>query len=231
MRVHSQPTVADRPSDSRCHDHHVPSSWFLTTSTVYSAHQEQVYCNPLPVEVRRVSSVEAGALTGARAGDDAFPATRPPFEEFPSSTAVLHHCSQCPLAVTATNTGPPARAEVSVGTKPPRPRGVMTARQWSEAATSLCLPYTEQPVSSTSGPKPRHRHISITPRGDRSFETQAPRISVGHMQRTARGPRVDRTRRGRSHRALRSGRRIRLGDALIDRSRPPRHRIVRPSPK
>jgi len=75
----------------------VPSSWFHTTSTVYSARQIQVYCN-----LYRPGFVVFGRprpppqQAGSRP-DKRFPATRAPLEEPSSSAAVLHLCSRFPL--------------------------------------------------------------------------------------------------------------------------------------
>jgi len=57
LRVHSGIGRFRRdPSADRCHTTGlVPPTWFLTTSTVFSALQARVYCNPMPDEVRHVS--------------------------------------------------------------------------------------------------------------------------------------------------------------------------------
>jgi hypothetical protein len=81
----------------------VPPSWFLTTSTVYSALGLRVCCTPLPA-----MEFDAFPASGFPAHPKVawklvtFPAPRViPFEEFPSSAAVPHHCGRCPPAVTA----------------------------------------------------------------------------------------------------------------------------------
>jgi len=56
-RVHSHRRRMTLASAVGCHtDRPVPSSWFLTTSTVYSALEFQRYCTPVSEGVRCVSS-------------------------------------------------------------------------------------------------------------------------------------------------------------------------------
>ena len=92
---------------------HVPSSWFLPTSTVSSARRSRVCCTPQPDK-----GSSRFTLTGARRGrpsEDglshgtlpvALPATRfTPFEVFPPSTAAPHRCGRCLRAVTVPQAG------------------------------------------------------------------------------------------------------------------------------
>jgi hypothetical protein len=99
-RVHSREPRP--PSDRRCHTPvHVPPSWFHTTTTVSSARELRVCCTPQPAKGSprfmhaATAPPEGGRATGT------IPATRfTPFEEFPSSAAVPHHCGRCLPAVT-----------------------------------------------------------------------------------------------------------------------------------
>ena len=88
--------------------HRVPPSWFLTTSTVYSAPWPRVCCTPLPalgfvaLPVARARLAPPGPKSEGAGGTRApFPATRTPFEGFPSSAAVPHRCGHCLRAVAA----------------------------------------------------------------------------------------------------------------------------------
>jgi hypothetical protein len=99
-----------------CHpSDHVPSSWFLPTSTVSSARRSRVYCTPQPDK-----GSSRFAPTGARRSEPtrrrfvdgtltvAIPATRfTPFEVFPSPTAAPHRCGRCLHTVTV----PPKRVD------------------------------------------------------------------------------------------------------------------------
>jgi len=42
---------------------HVPSLWFHTTSTAYSAYRLRVYCTPKPDEVRYVAEIRPQFIT------------------------------------------------------------------------------------------------------------------------------------------------------------------------
>jgi len=104
-RVHSR---RPRPPSGRwCHPPtHVPPSWFLTTSAAFSAPWLRVCCTPLPAlgfdAFRGVCGPDVRGLPGA------FSTPRIatlPFEEFPSSAAVPHHCGRCPLAVATFRSG------------------------------------------------------------------------------------------------------------------------------
>jgi len=85
-------------------DRHVPTSWFHTTSPVYSAHQVSSLLHPetgkssLRFQVLPPPSVSRSQRL---MGDGPlFPLARfTPFEEFPSPVAVPHHCGRCLLAV------------------------------------------------------------------------------------------------------------------------------------
>jgi hypothetical protein len=86
----------------------VPPSWFPTTSAVFSAPGLRVCCTPLPA-----LGFDAFPAPGAQDHPKVpwetitFPASRLiPFEEFPSSAAVPHHCGHCPPAVAARSPRP-----------------------------------------------------------------------------------------------------------------------------
>lgn len=94
------------PSATSCQgSRRVPPSWFLATSTVFSATNLRVCCTPLPV--LGFAAFPAAPLPGClpkqvRGRGRRFPATPfTPLEGFPSSTAVLRHRSRCPPAVAA----------------------------------------------------------------------------------------------------------------------------------
>jgi len=96
----------DRPrvrADGATRRHQVPPSWFLTTSTAFSARRLRVCCASLPAMGFIAFPVpRARSPGGVRVGVGAFPAVRfTPFEEFPSSTAAPHHCDPCRPAVPA----------------------------------------------------------------------------------------------------------------------------------
>jgi len=87
----------------------VPPSWSLTTSTVFSAQGLRACCIPLTtLGFDAFPAGLPGASPGGRPGEAfAFPAPRiVPFEEFPSSAAVPHHCGRCPLDVSARSPRP-----------------------------------------------------------------------------------------------------------------------------
>jgi hypothetical protein len=98
--VHSQEPKL--PSVRRCQpSNHVPPPWFRTTMTAYSTRESRVCCTPQPAK---------GSPRFLRPGTEparepswiplAVPATRfTPFEDFPSSAAVPHHCGRCLHAV------------------------------------------------------------------------------------------------------------------------------------
>jgi hypothetical protein len=81
----------------------VPPAWSLTTSTVCSAPEPAGLLRPASdLGVRRVSYPRVPRLR--RDGGDPRGLPRSaviPFKGFPSSAAVPHHCSRCPLAVAA----------------------------------------------------------------------------------------------------------------------------------
>jgi len=81
--------------------HRVPSSWFLTTSTVYPAQRLRVCCTPLPtLRFAPFPVTHTAACPKAPWLCAAFLAARfIPFKGFPSSVAVPHHCGLCPLIV------------------------------------------------------------------------------------------------------------------------------------
>lgn len=58
--THARPLrafIAERRRETTSHSRlHVPPLWFRTTSTACSAHGQQVYCNPQPARVHRVSA-------------------------------------------------------------------------------------------------------------------------------------------------------------------------------
>jgi hypothetical protein len=91
------------PSDIGCQPmHRVPSSWFRTTSTVYSVCQGPGLLHPgAGCEVRCVSdTTDCQSPKTRQTGQAASPHARfTPFEDFPSSAAVPHHCGRCPLAI------------------------------------------------------------------------------------------------------------------------------------
>jgi len=102
--VHSPMTLLSPFGPSLPSDRHVPTSWFHTTSPVYSAHQVS---SLLHLETGK-SSLRFQVLPPPSAsrsqrlmGDGPlFPHARfTPFEEFPSPVAVPHHCGRCLLAV------------------------------------------------------------------------------------------------------------------------------------
>ena len=79
--------------------------------------------------VRRVSCVPPARATRRRLGrTGSIPATRfTPFEDFPSSVAVPHHCGRCLLAVTVLpGAGVPAEAVVRCRPPPAEARGVQS---------------------------------------------------------------------------------------------------------
>jgi len=78
----------------------VPPSWFLTTSTAFSARRLRVCCTPLPaLGFAAFREGTPGGPEGRRLSSS-FPATGfVPFEGFPSSAAVPHHCGRCPPTV------------------------------------------------------------------------------------------------------------------------------------
>ena len=102
---------------------HVPPSWSLTTSTVYSARRLQVCCTLLPAMEFDAFPVSASRSPEGGSGRTfTFPAPRViPFEEFPSSTAVPHHCGRCPPDIAAHSPCPDLLDESSVAR--PRKRG------------------------------------------------------------------------------------------------------------
>jgi len=65
----------------------------------------QVYCNLIPARVRCVSVAPSSLCPASQTQGcmSAFPATCAPLEEPSSSTAVPHHCGQCPPAVIVSN--------------------------------------------------------------------------------------------------------------------------------
>jgi len=102
-------------------DRHVPSPWFRTTSTAYSAHRSRVYCTPKPDGVRCVSKLPLTSVAdrSRQCGETALiPAARfTPFEEFPSSAAVPHHCGRCPHDVGSCRDRENAEALSSMSTR------------------------------------------------------------------------------------------------------------------
>lgn len=99
--------------------HHVPPPWCLSTVTVCSARQPQVYCNLVPamgfIAFPPSPNPSARQVSIALALSGGFPATRfIPLDEFPSSTAVPHHCGLCPLAVTTCSVSAFPRAPKNV---------------------------------------------------------------------------------------------------------------------
>jgi hypothetical protein len=110
----------------------VPPSWFLPTSTACSTLRLRACCIPLPVlgfaafpvaNDRRLPKESRTTVP--------FPATRfVPFEGFPSSTAVPHHCGRCPLAVSARIAG---RTSSGSGVAQPT---VMLRFRWGGLSTS-----------------------------------------------------------------------------------------------
>jgi hypothetical protein len=101
----------------------VPSPWFLTTSTVYSALELQVYCTPLST-LRFITFHVASfpSVRRPRGVTDALPATQLiPFEGFPSSAAVSsshalrrvrYTLDRCLLAVALLAKGPSIDAPI-----------------------------------------------------------------------------------------------------------------------
>jgi hypothetical protein len=81
----------------------VPPSWFLTTSAACSAQALRVCCTPLPaLGFDAFHAWSRHRHPKVVLASPALPASRVvPFEEFPSSAAVPHHCDRCPLAVAA----------------------------------------------------------------------------------------------------------------------------------
>jgi hypothetical protein len=80
----------------------VPPSWFRTTSTVCSGLQVPGLLHPgAGCEVRCVSvTTDCQSPKTRQTGQGTFPSARfTPFEDFPSSAAVPHHCGRCPRAV------------------------------------------------------------------------------------------------------------------------------------
>jgi hypothetical protein len=80
----------------------VPPSWFLTTSTVCSAQRVAGLLHPAASQGFAAFRVFPPPTSpeGDKRGSGTVPATRfTPFEEFPSSAAVPHHCGRCLLAV------------------------------------------------------------------------------------------------------------------------------------
>ena len=122
--VHSQEPKP--PSVRRYHPpNHVPPSWFRTTMTAFSAQESRVCCTPQPAKgsprfVRPSSSAAQRRLWIPLA----VPAKRfTPFEEFPSSAAVPHHCGRCLHVVTDHRPEhQPAEAERRTVRPRPKPR-------------------------------------------------------------------------------------------------------------
>jgi hypothetical protein len=91
-RVHSRPGPRTDPSVAWSHpDDLVPPSWFLTTSAACSARRFRVCCNP-----NRPWGSPRFSRTSSLLPAPRLPATRPPLDEFPSLTAVPHHCGLMP---------------------------------------------------------------------------------------------------------------------------------------
>jgi len=103
----------------------VPPSWSLTTSTAFSAQGLRVCCTPLTT-----LGFDAFPALAPRSSPEglpgeaiAFPAPRiVPFEEFPSSAAVPHHCGRCPLAFAARSSHLDCPAEAELPPPWPEPR-------------------------------------------------------------------------------------------------------------
>jgi len=98
----STPRSAKLPSVRRYHPPiHVPPSWFRTTMTACSTQESRVCCTPQPVKGSTRFLLRSPSAAQRRLWKPlAFPATRfTPFEEFPSLTAVPHHCGRCPHTV------------------------------------------------------------------------------------------------------------------------------------
>jgi hypothetical protein len=83
----------------------VPPPWFLSTVTGCSARQPQACCSLVPAMGFTAFPPFANPDTGRiqrLAPSKGIPAARfIPFDEFPSSAAVPHHCGRCPPAITA----------------------------------------------------------------------------------------------------------------------------------
>lgn len=147
----------------------VPLPWFFTTSAAYSATEFAGLFRPAANhEVHRVSpSLRplAGRSQWARACDA--PRDVLPFEEFPSSTAVPHHCGRCPPDVATRRTGrcrnnghPHIRGCAS-------PRGLATSRSRRHRARghAVCVGSSElcsRPVAEASVQSARSRSTRTT---------------------------------------------------------------------
>jgi hypothetical protein len=158
-------------SVSRCHTRdHVPPSWFLTTSTVYSSRRFGCFAIR---DGHGVCYVSGPALRPSGEPDlrttGPFPATRfIPLEEFPSTAAAPHHCGRCLLAVTTRSTRSNKPSVVCCDTEVPSrasskletptwqarwPRSLTTA----EAAARGTQPAGATEVTSTAGQAESHR--------------------------------------------------------------------------
>jgi len=109
----------------------------------------QVYCNPVPERVRRVSrrpSLPPKPKLGVRRLPPPFPTTRfAPFEEYPSPVAVPHHCGRCLPAVCVL---------------PHLGRAV-----YSALPQSRCSPWPPSSLRSSSEEHNRYHETSCVPTG------------------------------------------------------------------
>jgi hypothetical protein len=123
-RVHSQEPKP--PSVRRYHPPNpVPPSWFRTTMTVYSAQKSRVCCTPQPAKGSPRFVRPSPSPTRRPSWTPlAVPAKRfTPFEEFPSSEAVPHHCGRClPVVTDHRPVHPPAEARRRTVHPRPKPR-------------------------------------------------------------------------------------------------------------
>jgi hypothetical protein len=100
-RVHSRSTPRDAFLRVQTDQgpHHVPPLGFCTPATACSAARVRACCIPVPDEVRAVCTRHLPVLRRARDRRPAPHHAITPFEDFPSSAAVPHHCGRCPPAV------------------------------------------------------------------------------------------------------------------------------------
>jgi hypothetical protein len=121
-RVHSQEQAPFGPAVPL--PDHVPPSWFLTTLTAFSARRAMGLLHPTPGQ--GFTTFHASRHPTQPEGSDGAPLALPavrfvPSEVSPSSAAVLHHCSRCPLVVPSTQPLPRASSGLQrMSTRRPR---------------------------------------------------------------------------------------------------------------
>jgi len=141
----------------------VPPSWFCTTSTVCSAQRVAGLLRPAASRGFAAFRVfpPPASPEGDKRGSGTVPATRfTPFEEFPSSAAVPHHCGRCLLAVTvhrSTAKGGRSRSLHSTASDRSRARNPLACAPEgdSQVGCGAGLRCGDAPIRR-SGP-PRHR--------------------------------------------------------------------------